>query len=108
MKNHIKLTKEVLNDCKRSLETDIQGSLQAHLRNALTILDLMNLDAKPLLVFFSDCTNSLFELQKKVASAKLKRKEANGADNLNGMKNHKQRSSPLQPDSQPSSKSSWQ
>ena len=43
---------------------DVQGSLQAHLTNAQYIFDLMNLDAKPLLVFFTDCTSSLQELHK--------------------------------------------
>ncbi len=43
-------------------DLDFQGSLQAHLYNAQYVLDLMNQDAKPLLVFFTDCTNSLFQL----------------------------------------------
>jgi hypothetical protein len=41
----------------------IKGSLQTHLENAQYILDLMHYDAKPLLVFFTDSTNSLLELQ---------------------------------------------
>ena len=41
-------------------DLESQGSLQAHLYNAQYVLDLMNQDAKPLLVFFTDCTNSLF------------------------------------------------
>jgi hypothetical protein len=44
---------------KRTEETSSSGSLQAHLFNAQYILDLMNQDAKPLLVFITDCTNSL-------------------------------------------------
>jgi hypothetical protein len=42
---------------------DIGGSLQAHLKNAQRILDLMDSDAKPLLVFFTDCKNSLYDLK---------------------------------------------
>ena len=64
MKNNIKLIADVLKDQPTQ---DIQGSLQAHLKNAQYILDLMNLDAKPLLVFLTDCTNSLFELHHRVA-----------------------------------------
>ena len=41
----------------------IKGSLQTHLENAQYILDLMHYDAKPLLVFFTDSTSSLLELQ---------------------------------------------
>ena len=69
MKNNIKLTSEVFKD--QPPASDIQGSLQAHLKNAQYILDLMNLDAKPLLVFFTDCTNSLFELHQRLAKQKL-------------------------------------
>ena len=40
----------------------MQGALQVHLENAQYILDLMSQDAKPLLVLFTDCTNSLLHL----------------------------------------------
>ena len=63
--------------------TDIQGSLQAHLTNGQYILDLMSIDAKPLLIFFTDCTNSLQELQSRnhrlqqqQSSAKMRRNQA--------------------------------
>lgn len=62
------------NISKQQEGTDIssQGSLQAHLYNAQYILDLMNQDAKPLLVFFTDSTNSLIKLQQSVATTQSK------------------------------------
>ena len=68
MKSNIKLTAD--DALKDSSVADIQGSLQAHLKNAQYILDLMNLNAKPLLVFFTDCTSSLFELHNRMATHK--------------------------------------
>ena len=44
---------------QRKIEDSVQGALQVHLDNAQYILDLMSQDAKPLLVFFTDSTNSL-------------------------------------------------
>ena len=49
------------------IDEDIEGSLQAHLKNAQYILDLMEQDAKPLLVFFTDCTNSLLNLKQRTS-----------------------------------------
>ena len=69
LKNNIKLTNDdVFRDQPAG---DIQGSLQAHLKNAQYILDLMNQDAKPLLVFFTDCSSSLFELHHRLATQKV-------------------------------------
>ena len=43
-------------------EDSTKGALQVHLDNGQYILDLMHRDAKPLLIFFTDSTNTLRKL----------------------------------------------
>lgn len=50
---------------KKADDDSIDGSLQIHLENAQYILDLMSQDAKPLLVFLTDSTNSLLGIHRK-------------------------------------------